>query len=105
MDSYSKKLLEYLDIGNKAVLEVESSIKVGLMTMILVINRDKYDRLLNYWKLICIKNKMAGNPKLISTFYECTTVQTTFPTPEEIARWQHKLSTMEIVEVTIKRTT
>ena len=43
-----QKPLEYLDIGNVAVLEVGSSTRVVLTTIVLVINRDKYDRLLNY---------------------------------------------------------
>ena len=51
-----------------------------------------------------IKNRIAGNPKMRKTYLWHETVQTTFPTPEEIARWQHKLSTIEIAEVTIKRT-
>lgn len=50
-----------------------------------------------------IERRIAGNPKIIPGIFQQQSVQTTFPTSEEIARWQHKLSTMEIVEVTIKR--
>ena len=49
-----------------------------------------------------IKNRIAGNPKKQQFYFGYIDVQTTFPTPEEIARLQHKLSTMEIVEVSIK---
>lgn len=51
-----------------------------------------------------IERRIAGNPEMRKTYIWYGPVQTTFPTPEEIARWQHKLSTMEVVEVTIKKT-
>jgi len=50
-----------------------------------------------------IEGKIAGNPKIIPGVFQQRSVQTTFPTAEEIARWQYKLATMDIVEVTITR--
>lgn len=49
-----------------------------------------------------IKANIAGNPQRRQYYLGYEDVQTTFPTAEEIACWQHKLATMEIVEVSIK---
>lgn len=50
-----------------------------------------------------IENRIAGNPKIIPGIFQQRSVQTTFPTAEEIARWQYRLATMDIVEITITR--